>query len=83
MEHLKSRWVEFHRPDSTWKTRVHCAGFSYFTIWSMATDDAEFVCLEPSTTANTDGNRLTDRRGIISVPPGGSLTKKTAIELLR
>lgn len=83
MEHLKSRWVEFHRPDSTWKIRVHCAGFSYFTIWSMATDDAEFVCLEPSTTANTDGNRLTDRRGIISVPPGGSLTKKTAIELLR
>jgi len=83
MENLKSRYLELHRPDSAWGLRIRCEGFSYFTLWSMDREDADFVCLEPSTNANTDGNKLTDRRGIIMVPPGETLTREIVIELFR
>lgn len=83
MEHPKSRRIELYRPDMAWNLRLHCDGFSYFTLWSMDREDADFVCLEPTTNANTDGNTLAHRRGIITAAPGETLTREIVIELFQ
>lgn len=81
MENVRSEWIELCRPEKDWNVRVHHEGFAYVTIWSMNRPDAAFVCIEPATSAGTDGNTMWDRRGILRILPGQALTRELTLEL--
>lgn len=82
IEHPEFEWIELHRPMDKYILRIYAQEYDYLTLWSPDRADANFLCIEPSTSVGTDGNRLIDRRGISILKPGCTMCKKMMIELL-
>ena len=82
MEYPEFEWIEFRRPMEKYILRIYAQEHDYLTLWSPDRVDANFLCIEPSTSVGTDGNRLIDRRGISILKPGCTMCRKMMIELL-
>lgn len=82
MENIQSKWTELCRPGMDWNVRIHHEGFPYITLWSVDRQDADFVCVEPTTSVGTDGDTLEERRGIQGIPVGERMTKELILELI-
>ena len=82
LEHPQAQWVELFQTKRKTSIRIYPEDYSYLTLWSPNRPDANFLCIEPSTSAGTDGSRLEDRRGICFLKPGQTMRRKMMIELV-
>ena len=80
LEDVRGKWVELSRPEAAWNLRIYQEDYPYLTLWSMERPEAAFLCIEPSTSAGTDGDCLLDRRGITALKPGQALCGEIGIE---
>ena len=81
---LRSDWVELASHTSDRRVRIYRAQYPYIAMWTTASEDAAFLCIEPCTSIHTGDHgcmRLEDREGAIVLPAGETLTRSFRIEL--
>ncbi len=78
---LDSRWVELVPPEAgRYRIRINRMEFPCLTLWSMDSDQARFVCIEPSTGVGGTERDLRMRRGIRTLRQGYTETRSLCIE---
>ena len=73
LKNIESEWIELRSRKSDRAVRIHRAEYPYLAIWTMPTEDAKLICLEPCTSvhpANAPSLHLSDRWGARVLAPG-------------
>lgn len=80
---LQSSYVDLIPPNEEFDiVRIYRSQMPYLTFWTLPAPEAQFICIEPSTGAGTDGPDLRERRGIHLLKAGDSEIRKIHIELI-